>query len=54
MGNQLRATGLDRLKQLYLIWVIQWRTPKLFDGLSYESKEENNGRKRSWGTLPGS
>jgi hypothetical protein len=27
--------------------------PKLFDGLNYESKGENNGR-RSWGTLFGS
>jgi hypothetical protein len=28
-----------------------WHTPKLFDGLNYKSKGENNGRKRSWGTL---
>ncbi len=31
-----------------------WRTPKIFDGLNYESKEEDNRRKRSWGVLFGS
>ncbi len=25
-----------------------WRTPKLLDGLNYESKGEDNERKRSW------
>ncbi len=28
--------------------------PKLPDRLNYESKCENNGRIKSWGTLPGS
>jgi len=28
--------------------------PKLLDGLSCESKEENNGRRRNWDALPGS
>jgi hypothetical protein len=31
-----------------------WRTPKLFDGLNCESKGEDNGRRTSWGALPGS
>jgi hypothetical protein len=31
-----------------------WCTPKLLDGLNYESKGENNGRKRSWDALPSS
>jgi hypothetical protein len=30
-----------------------WRTPKLFDGLNYESKGEDIER-RSWGAFPGS
>jgi hypothetical protein len=28
-----------------------WHTPRLLDGLNYESKGENNERKRSWGVL---
>ncbi len=28
--------------------------PRLFDGLNYESKSENNGRRKSWGALLGS
>jgi hypothetical protein len=31
-----------------------WRTPKLLDGLNCESKGDDNGKKRSWGALPGS
>jgi hypothetical protein len=31
-----------------------WRTPKFLNGLNYESKGEDNGRRRSWGALPGS
>jgi hypothetical protein len=27
--------------------------PKLLDGLNYESKDEDNGRRRSWGALLG-
>jgi hypothetical protein len=30
------------------------RTPKLLHGFNYKSKGENNGRRRSWGTLLGS
>jgi hypothetical protein len=26
---------------------MDWRTPKFFDGLNYESKGEDNGRRRS-------
>jgi hypothetical protein len=33
---------------------LAWRTPKLFDGLNYESKGEDNERRRSWGVLLGS
>jgi hypothetical protein len=29
-------------------------TPKLLDGLNCESKGENSGRKKSWGTFLGS
>jgi hypothetical protein len=25
-----------------------WRTPKLLDGLNFESKSENNARKKNW------
>ncbi len=34
-------------------WVLhpKWRTPKLLDRLNWESKNENNGRKMSWGTF---
>jgi hypothetical protein len=27
------------------------RTPKLLHGLNYESKDEDNGRRRSWGAF---
>jgi hypothetical protein len=30
------------------------RTPKLLDGLNCESKCEDNGKRRIWGSLPGS
>jgi hypothetical protein len=33
---------------------LQWRTPKLLDGLNCESKNEGNERKRSLGMLPNS
>jgi hypothetical protein len=33
-------------------FVIKWHTPKLFNGLNYKSKGEDNGRKRSWSALP--
>ncbi len=26
---------------------------KFLDGFNYESKSEDNGRKRNWGALPG-
>ncbi len=29
-----------------------WHAPKFLDRLKYKSKDENNGRKKSWGTLP--
>jgi hypothetical protein len=29
-----------------------WRTLMLLDGLNYESKDEDNERRRSWGALP--
>jgi hypothetical protein len=32
---------------------LPWCTPKLFDGLSCESKSENNRRRRSWDALLG-
>ncbi len=28
-----------------------WHTPELFQRLKFEAKNENNGRKRSWGTF---
>jgi hypothetical protein len=31
-----------------------WCTPKLLDGLNYKPNGEDNGRKRSWGTLTSS
>jgi hypothetical protein len=31
-----------------------WRTPKLFNGLNYEPKGENSGRRRNWGAFLGS
>ncbi len=31
-----------------------WRTPKLLDGLNFESKGEDNERRKSWGALLGS
>jgi hypothetical protein len=40
---------------LYISSIIKqqnWRTPKLLDRLNYESKGENSGRRRNWGTLP--
>ncbi len=30
-----------------------WHTPKFLDGFNYESKGEDNGRRRSWGMLLG-
>ncbi len=38
----------------YLIPHVYWRTPKLFDGLNYESKGEYNKRRMSWGAFFGS
>jgi hypothetical protein len=32
--------------------VIQWCIPKFFERLKCESKGENNGSKKSWGTVP--
>jgi hypothetical protein len=40
--------------QLQLFNMGQWRTRKLFDGLNYGSKGENNERRRNWGLLPDS
>jgi hypothetical protein len=34
--------------------MVNWCTPKLFDGLNYEFKGENIKKKRNWGTLFGS
>ncbi len=48
------AQILACLDKIYLPSFDQWRTSKLFDGFNYESKGEDNKRKRSWGALPGS
>jgi hypothetical protein len=32
---------------------INWHTPKLLDGLNYESKGEYSERRKSWGMLLG-
>ncbi len=31
-----------------------WRMPKLLDKLNFESKGENNERRKNWGMLPSS
>ncbi len=36
----------------YLKSDFKWCTPKLLDGLNWESKGEDNGKRRSWGALP--
>ncbi len=44
---------MDEWKQLHSKYA-SWRTPKLLDGLNYESKGEDNRKRRSWGVFPGS
>ncbi len=42
-----------QIKYMYLGLLLDrgWCTTKLLDGLNYESKGEDNGRKKSWGAL---
>jgi hypothetical protein len=38
-----------------MLWIYlfaKWRTPKLLDGLNCESKDEDNGRRKSQGVFP--
>jgi hypothetical protein len=39
---------------LHRLLDLRWRTPKLLNGLNYESKGENNERIMNWGTFHGS
>jgi hypothetical protein len=49
VGAWLLACPTTPTFQLFL-----WCTPRLLDELNYESKDENNGKRRSWSALPGS
>jgi len=47
--------GLLNLRSmLHGLLDLGWRTPKLLNGLNYESKSENNERIMNWGTFHGS
>ncbi len=39
---------------LDLVQPFRWCTPNLLDGFNCKSKGDDNGRRRSWGALPGS
>jgi hypothetical protein len=47
-----QCVGLLQGNIFYTPCHFKWHTPKPLDGFNYESKGENNGRWRSWNTLP--
>jgi hypothetical protein len=54
MNNVCEHFRYNFLTHLILEQVLAWCTPKLLDGLNYESKDEDNRKRRSWGVVLGS